>query len=239
MNAKLGKQVEIVEKSLSETLLTFYPDLNRYCLWLTKNKWDAEDLLQETMIKIFDKTEKKVIKQINLTFLCKTAYYHWLDTLKKNSRESLQEIPEKNSDQIGIEDELEPLFERLFTRLTVKQLTAFLLKDYFGYKNNEIAEILSIQEGAVKTLLHRARTQVRKEFFDEENGRLNRWNKTENDHFYKQCFESIKKQNPFILISIYKQQIYQSPVMIYSKSKMPKKEFQPYSKLHSFMKCAA
>ncbi|MEH7649440.1 RNA polymerase subunit sigma-70, partial [Bacillus toyonensis] len=42
-------------------LIENYAELKRYCTFLTKNRWDGEDLAQETVCKVLQKYSNKDI----------------------------------------------------------------------------------------------------------------------------------------------------------------------------------
>jgi len=62
-------------------------DLKRYCLFLTRSKWDGEDLLQDTLLKslaFFLHTEPYLdIKP----FLFRVAKNLWIDACRKKKEE--------------------------------------------------------------------------------------------------------------------------------------------------------
>ena len=63
-------------------LIEQYGELKRYCTFLTKNKWDGEDLAQETVCKVLQKYSNK---DICMTLVYKIARNRWLDQIKSKS----------------------------------------------------------------------------------------------------------------------------------------------------------
>ncbi len=63
-------------------LIEQYGELKRYCTFLTKNKWDGEDLAQETVCKVLQKYSNK---DICMTLVYKIARNRWLDQMKSKS----------------------------------------------------------------------------------------------------------------------------------------------------------
>ncbi|PEW50912.1 RNA polymerase subunit sigma-70, partial [Bacillus cereus] len=57
-------------------LIEQYGELKRYCTFLTKNKWDGEDLAQETVCKVLQKYSNK---DICMTLVYKIARNRWID----------------------------------------------------------------------------------------------------------------------------------------------------------------
>lgn len=56
---------------------------------------------------------------------------------------------------------MEAVLELVMERLTPQQRAVFLLVEGFGYTNAEVAGMLSLNVGAVKATLHRARSRLR------------------------------------------------------------------------------
>jgi RNA polymerase sigma-70 factor (ECF subfamily) len=135
--------------------------LMNYCYWLTGNKWDAEDLWQDTYIKISE--QKKAVS--SSAYDRTVAKNHWIDSLRKKNREQKviailkeHDFPKENP----VCEELNDLIKKLSGFLTAKQITVFFLKDVFLYQLNEIADLIEKPETTVKSLLFRARQQLKK-----------------------------------------------------------------------------
>ncbi|TKI79645.1 RNA polymerase subunit sigma-70, partial [Bacillus wiedmannii] len=139
-------------------LIEQYGELKRYCTFLTKNKWDGEDLAQETVCKILQKYSNK---DICMTLVYKIARNRWLDQIKSKS------VYEKIKEQITFEDpqeniaDLHEMIGKVLSSLNVQQSTIFLLKDVFQYSIADIAKVCSVSEGAVKASLFRSRNRLK------------------------------------------------------------------------------
>ncbi len=83
----------MVAVSAYETLVTPHlDDLRKYCMYLTKNKWDGEDLFQETFLKsllFFMHTEPYLEVK---PFLLRVARNLWIDDCRKRKRRRLAQI---------------------------------------------------------------------------------------------------------------------------------------------------
>ncbi|MED1410997.1 MULTISPECIES: RNA polymerase subunit sigma-70 [Bacillus] len=139
-------------------LIENYGELKRYCTFLTKNKWDGEDLAQEAVCKVLQKYSDK---DICITLLYKIARNRWLDQVKAKS------VQEKMEEQISFEEphekiaDLHVMVERVLSSLNVQQTAILLLKDVFQYSIADIAKICSVSEGAVKASLFRSRNRLK------------------------------------------------------------------------------
>ncbi|OXS60959.1 hypothetical protein B1A99_05355 [Cohnella sp. CIP 111063] len=138
-------------------------DLQNYCRYLTKSKWDAEDLLQETLLKalvFFLHTEPYVDVK---PFLIRVARNLWIDACRKRQRRRLFAERERASGVFEHSDyaEVRGTIEWLAERLPRRNIEIWLLFHYFGYSMQEIALATNVSVSAVKSLLHRTRETLR------------------------------------------------------------------------------
>ncbi|WP_448162485.1 RNA polymerase subunit sigma-70 [Bacillus mobilis] len=139
-------------------LIEQYGELKRYCTFLTKNKWDGEDLAQETVCKVLQKYSNK---DICMTLVYKIARNRWIDQMKSKS------VYEKIKGQITFEEpheniaDLHEMVGKVLSLLNVQQSAILLLKDVFQYSIADIAKVCSISEGAVKASLFRSRNRLK------------------------------------------------------------------------------
>ncbi len=132
------------------------------CLRYAKSKYEAEDILQEGFIKVFDKIGQ---------FAGTGSFEGWIRRIVVNS--ALEVIRKRKIDFSSIDikyvqDPHEHTFNTIST-LNTKELLAIIqeLPDGYktvfnlyvieGYQHSEIAEMLSISEGTSKSQLARAR----------------------------------------------------------------------------------
>ncbi|MFP7477947.1 sigma factor-like helix-turn-helix DNA-binding protein [Terribacillus saccharophilus] len=130
--------------------------LSQYCLYLTKNKWDSEEVMQEAVVKTITKYSKEPFPP-PVSLLKKIAYNAWIDRIRKQKKEKLvSEIQDFASARKKYNEwQIQPL-----NKLTPKQLIVFVLKEAFQFQSAEIAALLQTNESAVKSLLHRGRTNI-------------------------------------------------------------------------------
>ncbi|WP_339322334.1 RNA polymerase sigma factor [Paenibacillus sp. FSL W8-0194] len=177
-----------------------YPKLKHFCLSVTGNPWDAEDLAHDSMLKALRFCQKDPSGKRTPSFplLATIARNHWIDQLRKKGRETTgQSVDEPSSDK-PLELLLSGL-ETLMERLTPKQLLAFVLKDVFEYKLSDIADALETSETAVKSLLHRARHNVNGEEFPEPPASAQEWEPVDADWFQRQLLVAIRMEQPELL----------------------------------------
>ncbi|WP_078380528.1 sigma factor-like helix-turn-helix DNA-binding protein [Sutcliffiella halmapala] len=192
------QRAEIANDLAEEQLLNKYKKLLQYCFFLTRNEWDGNDLAQETFAKILYKYRQSSI--ISTKLLQKTAYHHWIDTTRKRKREELLEEVEEQASFDKVEDPF-IINDLLLKILTPKQAVTFLLKEAFHYKSNEIAEILQMSEGSIKSIIHRYKSRLKKGDWDDESLIINSfWEEEEFEWITHLMNTSIRTQDPSILI---------------------------------------
>lgn len=140
----------------------------------TKNKEDAEDILQETFIKTYNYLDKyKIENETNFSsWIYRIGINCSIDYLrrKKNKKEDFSDwdkwektIGSNHSNPehtIGLE-QLREKINHLVERLSPRQRMVFILKHYQQFSIKEIAEYLDCSEGSVKKQLFRAVSAIR------------------------------------------------------------------------------
>jgi len=140
------------------------PELYRYCRYLTRSPWDADDLVQDTLARAFVTLGCLHQKLENpRAWLFRVASNVWLNRMR--DRRELPHPsplgPDVASD--GGRGEVRATREAagtLIGRLAPQERAAVVLKDVFDLSLEEIAEGLSTSVGAVKAALHRGRGKL-------------------------------------------------------------------------------
>ncbi|KMK76870.1 sigma factor-like helix-turn-helix DNA-binding protein [Alkalihalobacillus pseudalcaliphilus] len=143
---------------LEQKLQLFYPAFFHYCLKLTSNKWDAEDLMQGSIMKVLNVD----YQDINYRLLTKVASRLWIDQWRKRKFDYDENIY-VNDVAIGTftsVEEVEAAMEKLVNVLTKRQQVLFLLVEVFQFRANEVAAFFQTTEGAIKAALHRMRKRL-------------------------------------------------------------------------------
>jgi RNA polymerase sigma-70 factor (ECF subfamily) len=151
-----------VMNSIQNELEQALPALRRYCLSLTCNVWDSEDLFQQTLMKAWPKLQSKTSTLHIEAYLITIAKNCWIDEMRKQTtaRSFISQLTSDEPNFIAnweVEWKVEEALELLITSLPPLQRTVLLLRDVFGYPGPEVADLLSTTEGAVRVALHRAR----------------------------------------------------------------------------------
>lgn len=140
------------------------PSLHRYCVRLTGNVWDGEDLVQDTLVRVFSLLGKFDADLENpRAYLIRTATNLWIDRVRRSAREqaALQlEAAEEQTEQPQEGAEVKPAAETLFKALHPQERAAIVMKEALDLSLDETASILKTSVGAVKSALHRARDRL-------------------------------------------------------------------------------
>jgi len=134
------------------------PELYRYCRYLTRSAWDAEDLVQDALARAFVSLASTAELPDNpRAWLFKVASNAWLNRIARKG-ELLQQTPEPNSaPEARAKREAAGT---LLGLLSPQERAAVVLKDAFEFSLEEIAQALETSVGAVKTALHRGRGKL-------------------------------------------------------------------------------
>jgi RNA polymerase sigma-70 factor (ECF subfamily) len=152
--------------------------LYSFALKLTRARDDAEDLVSDTMLRAFDRWEQYQLGT-NVRAWLFTILYHTFVSRKRriDAREvQLPEDPEGWSafEAVGESDPEGKFYDSFIDEEVTREIdqlpedyrTAVVLSDIQGLRYAEIAEILGIPEGTVKSRLFRGRRILQKKLVD-------------------------------------------------------------------------
>lgn len=145
----------------------------RTALRIVINREEAEDIVQDCLVKIWHQTQKGENIQNLESYALTLARNLAIDRrqLAANRVISLNEEIHDHEDehqlqpdQKVIKEERASLIEQLVNALPEKLRTIMQLRDIEGKSYKEIAQIMSISESDVKVSLFRARQQVKDQY---------------------------------------------------------------------------
>lgn len=151
------------------------PRVFALCLSMLKNRAEAEDLTQDTFLKVFRMIHTFRGGSAFATWLYRVTVNQVLMRLRKKTlaHTSLEEIMESNKETGatqwrlgGLDLRLNGLADRLTLERALDQLApgykaAFVLHDVHGYLHSEIGDLLGCSPGNSKSQLHKARVRLR------------------------------------------------------------------------------
>src|SRR5690348_155421 len=137
------------------------PDLFRYCRSLTGSVWDAEDLVQDTLLRGFARLSEASQPIENArAYMFRIASNLWIDKLRGTREFAAEQVPEPPQPEIPLSHEIRDAAKQLLTHLPPMERAAVLLKDVFDLSLDETATALDTTAGAVKAALHRGRAKL-------------------------------------------------------------------------------
>lgn len=149
-----------------------YAFLYKYLIKLSLYPDVTEDLIQETMIKAYTHLRSFKGESKFSTWLISIASRLYIDQQRKEIRhrrifeKARNEAVRKMKWQLSLkgEDWTEDL--ELFAGIEPELKAPILLRHYYGYSYPEIARMLRIKEGTVKSRVHNGLNKIRKEWSD-------------------------------------------------------------------------
>lgn len=161
------------EISFQNDVLPLKNKLFRLALRITLNREEAEDVVQDTLIKVwnardrwqeFDSIEAYSLTIArNLSLDCIKKKENQNDSLEEQNTERLDENTSTPSERMIQKDKLD-IVRNIIDELPEKQRSCLQLRDIEGKSYKEIADILSITEDQVKVNIFRARQTVKQRF---------------------------------------------------------------------------
>ena len=161
------------ELSFRNNILPLKNELYRLALRITMNAAEAEDVVQETMMKVWARRDQwEQIESIEA--FCMTICRNLsLDKMRRmdNQTQSLdaaydpkdQHVASNPEEQAVQRDRIQ-LVRQLISQLPEKQRSCMQLRDMEGKSYKDIATILDITEEQVKVNIFRARQTIREKF---------------------------------------------------------------------------
>lgn len=136
-------------------------ELYRYCRYLTRSPWDAEDLAQDALARAFVTLGTMGQAPPNpRAWLFRVASNLWIDQVRRGRERPLVEAAASAPEPSGEGRASREAAGTLLVALAPQERAAVVLKDVFDLSLEEIAEALSTTTGAVKAALHRGRGKL-------------------------------------------------------------------------------
>ena len=159
--------------SFQNDVLPLKNKLFRLALRITLNREEAEDVVQDTLIKVWNARDRwqeldsieasslTIARNLSLDRIKKMDNQN--DSLEEQTTERLDETSSTPSERMIQKDKLN-IVRNIINELPEKQRSCLQLRDIEGKSYKEIADILSITEDQVKVNIFRARQTVKQRF---------------------------------------------------------------------------
>ena len=177
MNLSIGKKDhdENTEAVFDEIFRAYHQDVYRLAFHLTQKKEDTEDLFQDTWLRVAGNIHMTTAIRDIKAWIFTIVVNRFRDQLRKKKLRSVFVPGPRNESEPPVQDsdaDWQISIAQAIARLPQKQRIVFVLKEMEGFKYEEIARMLDKPTGTVKSQLHRALLQLRKELTPKEKSRL-------------------------------------------------------------------
>ena len=157
--------------ALEQLYLIHFDRIYGYLQLSVGNRHDAEDLTNQTFIKMLESIDRFVWRQAPFSaWLFRIAHNLAMDHFRSGRRWQYEEEPPEHSASLepSAEDEALAMIGRqsmlgMIGSLSEDQQQVLTLKFVFNFSNSEVATILGKTEGAIKSLQHRALASLQRQ----------------------------------------------------------------------------
>lgn len=159
------------EISFRNDILPLKDKLFRLALRITLDRAEAEDVVQDTMIRVWNKRDEWQQFESVEAYCLIVARNLAIDRSQKKEAQHVELTPEmaEEADTSGpydrlVNNERMRIIHRLINELPEKQRLIMQLRDIEGESYKEIAKVLQLTEEQVKVNLFRARQKVKQRY---------------------------------------------------------------------------
>lgn len=139
--------------------------LSKYIKKHINNKSDAEDVLQEVLLKIYSNIDDlRDYRKISV-WVYKIAKNTIIDYYRRKNKEMVQlaeNVFEEDIDEDSCNTEISKCLNKMIEYLPEKYKEVIKLIEYNGLTQKEVSQHLGISVSAVKSRVHRARAMLKK-----------------------------------------------------------------------------
>ncbi len=160
---------------LEQCVLNYGKDIYSFCMFLTKNKQEAEELYQDTFLKATEKMEEIEYHNNPKSYLISIALRLWKNKNRKtvwrqriagievvgDFSEALFDASGSSPEETVIQKEILQIVREAVATLEKKYRIPIYLHYTVGLSVEEISTVLKIPQGTVKTRLFQARKQLK------------------------------------------------------------------------------
>lgn len=161
------------EISFRNDILPLKDKLFRLALRITLDRVEAEDVVQDTMIRVWNKRDEWQQFESVEAYCLIVAKNLAIDRSQKKDAQNVELTPEmaEEADTSGpydrlVNNERMKIIHRLINELPEKQRLIMQLRDIEGESYKDIAKVLQLTEEQVKVNLFRARQKVKQRYME-------------------------------------------------------------------------
>jgi len=140
----------------------------RLAMSVLRNHADAEEVAQEALLRAYRGFHRLRERGAFRGWLCRIAWRLALDKQRGTRRRERRELavsvapgmPERSVEQMAVASEFDRHLQKAMDELPEKLRQAIILAAIQGHSMSEVAEMLDLPEGTVKSRVHLARKQL-------------------------------------------------------------------------------
>jgi RNA polymerase sigma-70 factor (family 1) len=160
--------------SFSVIFSAYYKDLVFFAFTFTHEQYSAEDIVQDTFVKLWDDHEKLSVTVSLKSVLLKTIqnkcidWYRHKNIINQHNDYIVENSPlyEYDTENYALRSELEGKIEKAIDNLPEKYKEAFEMNRFEGLKYHEIASKLNVSIRTVEVRISKALELLRKSLID-------------------------------------------------------------------------
>ena len=149
--------------TFQELYETFFPDVFRFALWLTRNRAEAEDIAAETFVLAWARRDRFRTETLKAYLLAIARNLFFKNRNRSGKNEELSDdLSDPSPDpqrQATARLDLERVSSALAQLPEIDRHALFLRSEH-SLPYAEIARVLEISEGAARVRIHRARRKL-------------------------------------------------------------------------------
>lgn len=163
-------------RAFEELVARYETPLVHFCMRMTGSREDAEDLAQETFVRVYrylNRLKPEAKFSTALFGMARNLTLNHLRDSKRRGRGKTASLsvgaghdapiadPAAQSDSAARQTDMQALIERGLAMLSVEHREVILLREVEGMDYEKIADVLRCRKGTVKSRLARARAHLR------------------------------------------------------------------------------
>jgi RNA polymerase sigma-70 factor (ECF subfamily) len=177
---QLVRKAQNGDRDAFQNIVGQYKKMVYFLAWdIAGNHQDAEDITQDVFIKVFRHFHKYSADSKFSSWLYRIAVNASIDALRQRNRKKEDPVedfgsvgestqpwinekahnPESQTDHTNVQHQI----EKALNQLAPREKTVFVMRHYNDFPLKEIAEILHLSSGSVKSYLFRAVQKIQKE----------------------------------------------------------------------------
>lgn len=165
----------VQQPGFEELVAPHIEQLYRLGYRLSGNRYDAEDLVQELLIKMYPRSAELARIEALGAWLCKSLYHLFVDQHRRAVSSPVSLVEDIGMDMTAVacvnagpdemlaREQVSTRLEQALLNLNVDQRGLIAMHDMEGYTLAELVEILDTPLGTLKSRLHRARASLREQ----------------------------------------------------------------------------